>query len=305
MLDDGSVLVQTVDLLTPIVDDPYLFGRIAAVNALSDIYAMGARPVTAMNILCFPVAGLGVEAFRKVIEGGLSAIVDAGALLVGGHSIKDEEPKYGLAVTGLASRDELTTNDALEPGHRLILTKPLGTGAVSTADKKRAASPEAVEAMVSEMTRLNDKAAAIAKENGVRAVTDVTGFGLGGHALEMARASHVSVAIWLDALPLLPGALDLAMAGFFPGGSKTNRAFYAPWTEHETGCEEALLGLVFDAQTAGGLLLGASPERAALLVDRLRASGHGAAVVGEVLGPHEEGRLHIVPNAPSDKVSPG
>jgi selenide,water dikinase len=291
LLDGGVALVQTVDLLTPIVDDPWLFGRIAAVNALSDVYAMGGRPITALNIVCFPVAALGVEALRRVVEGGLSAIVEAGAVLVGGHSIKDEEPKYGLAVTGLVDPARMTTNDGLRPGDALVLTKPIGTGVISGANKSGLASAASVDAMVAQMSRLNDRAAALAAAAGVRAATDVTGFGLGGHLLEMARASRCVVRLEAGRVPLLPGAADHAAAGRFPGGSKANRAHFAAWTEVDAALADALVGLVFDAQTSGGLLLGVAPAEVDTLVAGLTASGHEAAVVGEALAAHAEGRL--------------
>lgn len=293
LIAEGVALVQTVDVLTPIVDDPFTFGRIAAVNALSDVYAMGGTPITAMNIVAFPTKKLGADMLRAVIEGGLSAIREAGAVLVGGHSIKDEEPKYGLAVTGVVDPAVLMTNDALEPGQHLVLTKAVGTGVISSASKAGAASPEAVEAAVASMVRLNREAAELAREAGVRAATDVTGFGLAGHLLEMARASRCEVELRAGAVPLLPEALEHAAAGRFPGGSRANREHFATWSTVEPDVDAALAGLMFDAQTSGGLLIAAAPEVAAALARRLRDAGHPAAVVGAVLAKHEPGHLVI------------
>jgi selenide,water dikinase len=285
--------VQTVDVLTPIVDDPYTFGRIAAVNALSDVYAMGGSPITAMNIVAFPVKKLGTDVLRAMLEGGLSAIREAGAVLVGGHSIKDEEPKYGLSVTGLIDPAAMMTNDALEPGQHLVLTKAVGTGVISSASKAGAASPGAVAAMVASMVRLNREAATMARDAGVRAATDVTGFGLAGHLLEMARASRCEVELWAGAVPLLPEALEHAAAGRFPGGSRANREHFAAWSVVEPDVDEALAGLMFDAQTSGGLLIAAQPPAAAELARRLRDAGHPAAVVGAAIARHDQGRLIV------------
>lgn len=291
----GTALVQSVDLLTPIVDDPWTFGRIAAVNALSDLYAMGAKPITAMNVLCYPVEALGVESLRQVIIGGLSAVSESGAVLVGGHSIKDEEPKYGLAVSGLVDSDALMTNDGLEVGHQIILTKPIGTGVVSSANKRGKANRKSVEAMVVTMSALNNHAATAARAAGVRAATDITGFGLGGHLIEMARASRRSVRIWAGEIPLLPGAFGHALADSFPGGSRANRSFFAPFTKADAAVDDATVGLIFDAQTSGGLLVGVAPDRASAMLAELEAAEVSAALVGEVLAPHDQGELLIVP----------
>ena len=294
LLDDDRALVQTVDVLTPIVDDPFTFGRIAAVNALSDVYAMGGRPLTALNIVAFPIKDLGVPVLRRIIEGGISALKEAGAVLVGGHSIKDEEPKYGLAVTGLVDPKRMITNDALRPGQRLLLSKPIGTGVVSTADKRSLATPEQTAAMVASMARLNRQASERAVARGVRAGTDVTGFGLAGHLVEMARASRCAVRLRAPAVPLLPGALEHAEADRFPGGSRANRSFFSRWTKSSADLPEALLGLMFDAQTSGGLLLGVEPADAQALLDDLLETGHTAAVIGEVVGESPDGELILV-----------
>lgn len=286
--------MQTVDLLTPIVDDPRTFGRIAAVNALSDVFAMGGRPITALNVVCFPVEAMGLGPLRAMIEGGLEAVTEAGALLIGGHSVKDEEPKYGLAVTGVVHPAEMMTNDGLAPGLELILTKPIGTGVISGANKRALATAEQVEGMVAVMTALNREAAELARAAGVRAATDVTGFGLAGHLCEMARSSRRSLRLFASEVPLITGALEHARAGRFPGGSKKNRQFFSRWAAVEEGVEEALAGLMFDAQTSGGLILGVAPERARELLGRLLDSGHQAALIGEVLDEPSEGSVSIV-----------
>jgi len=293
LLDENRALVQTVDVLTPIVDDPYTFGRVAAVNALSDVYAMGGQPITALNIVAFPIKELGVAVLRRILEGGVSALREAGAVLVGGHSIKDEEPKYGLAVTGLVDPRRMITNDALRPGQRLLLSKPIGTGVVSSADKRSLATPEQAAAMVASMGRLNRQASERAVAHGIRAGTDVTGFGLAGHLVEMARASRCSVRLWAHAVPLLPGALEHAEADRFPGGSRANRSFFSRWTRSSTELTEALLGLMFDAQTSGGLLLGVESADAEPLLQGLLETGHTAAVIGEVVGKSQDGELEL------------
>jgi selenide,water dikinase len=293
-LSASQALVQTVDILTPMVDDPWLFGRIAAANALSDVYAMGGRPLTALNVLCFPLQALGVEMMRELLQGGLDAISEAGAVLVGGHSIKDEEPKYGLSVTGLVDPRRLMTNDALRPAQQLLLTKPIGTGVIASTHKKGLCSGEALTAAVGSMCRLNRRAAELAVEADLRAASDVTGFGLAGHLVEMARASTMDVRLWADAVPLLPEALAHAEADRLPGGSRANREFFSRWVESEPALAAHLVDLMFDAQTSGGLLLAAPAEVAGALVEQLQAEEHQAAVIGEVVAPHEQGRLAIV-----------
>ena len=221
-LTDELALVQTVDFFTPVVDDPYDFGRIAAANAFSDIYAMGGRPLTALNIVCFPADVLPLEVLGRILQGGAETARLAGATIVGGHTIDDPEPKYGLAVTGLLRPGTELTNAAAAVDDLLVLTKPLGTGIIATAIKRDLASPAAVAAATASMAALNRVAAEVAREQGVRAVTDITGFGLLGHVSEMCRASGVSAELWFDRLPLLPGAAELAAEGVVPGGTKRN-----------------------------------------------------------------------------------
>jgi selenide,water dikinase len=250
-------LIQTVDYFTPIVDDPRTFGRIAAANAMSDVYAMGGVPLTAMNIVCFPRKSLSLEVLREVLLGGHEIVEQAGALLVGGHSVDDPELKYGLSVTGTVHPDRVVTNAGALPGDRLILTKPLGTGVVATAAKGGKAPPDVEAEAVRWMTILNKEAAEAMQTPEVRvnACTDITGFGLLGHALEMANASRVSIEIKAHRVPIISGAMDLASMGTFPGGSIANRKFCDRAVTMEDDVDPLLVDLFADAQTSGGLLI--------------------------------------------------
>jgi len=294
-LDEKTALVQSVDVLTPMTDDPRAFGRVAAANALSDLYAMGARPITALSIVCFPVASLGVDALRSALQGAADTLREADAVLLGGHSIKDEEPKLGLAVTGLVNPEIMMTNDALSEGDSIILTKPIGTGAVATGLRrgKGLLGPLHESAMLESMGRLNRKACELALEAGLRACTDITGFGLVGHLLEMARASAVSLTVDTAAIALLPGALEAAKAGLLPGGEKTNREFYSKALVMDRPIAEPLDRLVFDPQTSGGLALGIATDRAQALLDALEAAGLEAALIGEVREASAEPKVHL------------
>jgi selenide,water dikinase len=286
-LNDELALVQTVDFFTPVVDDPYDFGRIAAANALSDVYAMGGRPLTALNIVCFPIDTLPLEYLGRILAGGAETARLAGVTIVGGHTIDDPEPKYGLAVTGVIKPGDQSTNAAAIPGDLLILTKPLGTGMIATAIKRGTASSGAVAAATESMATLNRDAAEVAREHGVRAVTDVTGFGLLGHLSEMCRASGVGADLWLDRLPLLPGVEDLAREGVVPGGTKRNLEYVLPFTEFEADVNDWWRLVAADAQTSGGLLLAVAKERAAEVVKALEEKGViAAAVMGMI---REEG----------------
>jgi selenide,water dikinase len=291
-LDDAAVyrlteeiaLVQTVDFFTPVVDDPYDFGRIAAANALSDIYAMGGRPLTALNIVCFPADVLPLEYLGWILQGGAQTARLAGATIVGGHTIDDPEPKYGLAVTGIIRPGEELTNAAAAPGDMLILTKPLGTGVVVTAIKQGKASARAIAAATASMAALNGDGAGVARSQGVRALTDITGFGLLGHLSEMCRASGVGAEVWFDRLPLLPEAGALARQGFIPGGSKRNLEYVEAWTSFDPALATWQRLLCADAQTSGGLLLavpaGNVPK---VLQDLAGLHAPAAAVVGRVV----------------------
>ncbi|MEA2331914.1 MAG: selenide, water dikinase [Thermoleophilaceae bacterium] len=278
-------LVQTVDFFTPIVDDPYDFGRIAATNALSDVYAMGGRPLSALNLVAFPLERLGAEVLGEVLRGGGDVLRAAGALLVGGHSIDDPEPKYGLAVTGVVHPDEVLTNAGGEVGDELVLTKPLGVGAISTALKRGAAGAAELAVAVESMTKLNADAASAARAAGAHALTDVTGFGLLGHLHELALASGVAAEVDAEAAPALPGVEALLRGEqAVSGGSSRNRAHAETFTAFAESVEEWRRRLVTDAQTSGGLLAavpaGAGPSMPGTVIGRLVAGPPGTVAVG-------------------------
>lgn len=285
-LSDRIALVQTVDFFTPIVDDPVLFGEIAAANALSDVYAMGGRPLTALNLVGFSVSRYGADTLAAILRGGAAKVREAGAVIVGGHTIDDAEPKYGLAVTGVVDPDQVWTNKGARPGDVLILTKPIGTGVLSTALKRDLAPPAAVEAMVETMRTLNRAAAEAGQAvGGIHAATDVTGFGLLGHASHIARESGVALVIEAEAVPVLPGARELAERDVFPGGSRANRQHYGSVVEFRRALPQWEKGLLFDAVTSGGLLLVVEPARAGALLEELHRRGVRAARrIGRVEG---------------------
>jgi selenide,water dikinase len=288
-------LIQTVDFFTPIVNDPYTFGQIAAANALSDVYAMGGKPLTAMNIVCYPTKTVPQKVLQAILAGGLNKIHEAGALLVGGHSVDDTELKYGLAVTGVVHPEKVLTNGGARVGDRLILTKPLGTGIIATAGKGRLASPAAEAEAIAVMTALNKTPSDCWPELAVHAVTDITGFGLFGHALEMAQASRVELTLWAHKVPVLAAAREYAALGLVPAGSFANRKFCAQSLETDPGVDSILLDIFSDAQTNGGLLIALAPEDAGVLLARLHAAGvHAAALVGEVSGSGGS-RIRVVP----------
>jgi selenide,water dikinase len=294
-LDDTTALVQTMDFFTPIVDDPRTFGRAAAANSLSDVYAMGGRPVTAMNIVCFPIKTLGVAVLREVLEGGIDILKEAGVALVGGHSVDDAEPKYGLSVTGIVHPDRVMTNSGLQPGDSLILTKAIGTGLLATAVKAQLASPESMESMVKTMCTLNKVASEIAMGFGLRACTDVTGFGLAGHLVETARASLCRVTLRSRDVPALTGAMDAASMGLVPAGARANRDFFSTWTTIDPRVSAETVDLVFDPQTSGGLLFGVPSAQASDFLSALRNNGIDVvAEIGQVLNEDPVGRLEIV-----------
>jgi selenide,water dikinase len=278
-LTDDIALVQTVDFFTPVVDDPYDFGRIAAANAFSDIYAMGGRPLTALNIVCFPSGVLPLDYLGRILQGGAETARLAGATIVGGHTIDDPEPKYGLAVTGVLKPGDELTNAGAMPGDLLVLTKPIGTGIVATAIKRGEASASAISAATASMAALNRDGAEVAREHGVRALTDVTGFGILGHLSEMCRASGVGADLWFDRLPLLPEAAALARQGVVPGGTKRNLEYVEPWTIFDEALEPWQRLLSADAQTSGGLMLSVSAEKAPQVVRALTARRTPVAVV--------------------------
>ena len=290
-LRDDLALIQTVDFFTPIVDDPYTFGRIAAANALSDVYAMGGRPLTAMNIICFPVKKMDISVLHDILQGGLETMRQAGVTLVGGHSVEDDELKYGLSVTGIVHPDKVMLNAGARPGDRLILSKPIGTGIVSTAIKGAEAPPELVELSNRTMMALNKTAAEVMQETpDVHGCTDITGFGFLGHALEMAEASKVGMEIEAASVPVFPGIRKLMDEGFVPGGLYRNRDYRRVSIEVMPSCPAWLLDLLFDPQTSGGLLISVASGQADALVGRLRDRGVSeASVVGEVIKDHPGG----------------
>ncbi len=282
-LDEDTALVQTVDFFTPIVDDPYTFGQIAAVNALSDVYAMGGRPMSALALVCFPEKG-DVAVLEQILAGGLSKMIEAQCTVIGGHSIRDEEIKFGYSVTGSIHPQRILTNSSAEAGDRLILTKGLGTGVISTAIKRAQAQPAWVEAATRSMTTLNRVAAEVVRESyaGIHAMTDITGFGLIGHAREMAQGSGVGLRLHSGAVPLLAGALECARAGCIPGGLKANREFAECVVGYDEGIPEERKTILFDPQTAGGLLISVAAGDSKQLLDRLRSTGVAAEEIGEV-----------------------
>jgi len=270
-------IVNTVDFFTPIVDDPYVFGQIAATNALSDIYAMGAEPRTAMNIVCFPKGKMDIRVLGEVLKGGAEKVQEAGAVVVGGHSIIDEEIKYGMAITGVIHPDKVIRNVGVQEGDALILTKPLGTGIISTALKKGKASKESVQASVASMITLNNTASKIMRNYPVHACSDITGYGLLGHALEMASGSSVTLILESAKLPILHRAPRLAEKGYLTGGCKRNRDYLKDKITVDKSIREGLVEVAFDPQTSGGLLIAVAQKYAAKLVDELQANGVKAA----------------------------
>ena len=295
MIGPSTALVQTVDFFTPMVDDPYTFGQIAATNALSDVYAMGGHPITSLALVCFPEkADLAI--LERVLAGGLSKMIEAGCSVIGGHSVRDEEMKFGYSVTGLVDPARVLINGGAKPDDRLLFTKALGTGVISTAIKKQAAKPQWIDAAVASMTTLNKPAAEVISSSAandqrpttndlftVHAMTDVTGFGLIGHAREVALASNVSLRIYASSVPLIEGALECVRAGHIPGGLKANREFAECVVGYEDGVSEEMKTILFDPQTAGGLLISVAPEDAAELTRALAAAGVPAVEIGEVL----------------------
>ena len=270
-------IVNTVDFFTPIVDDPYVFGQIAATNALSDIYAMGAEPRTAMNIVCFPKGKMDIRVLGEVLKGGAEKVQEAGAVVVGGHSIIDEEIKYGMAITGVIHPDKVIRNVGVQEGDALILTKPLGTGIISTALKKGKASKESVQASVASMITLNNTASKIMRNYPVHACSDITGYGLLGHALEMASGSSVTLILESAKLPILHRAPRLAEKGYLTGGCQRNRDYLKDKITVDKSIREGLVEVAFDPQTSGGLLIAVAQKYAAKLVDELQANGVKAA----------------------------
>lgn len=273
-------LVATVDFITPVVDEARVWGRVAAVNSVSDVYAMGGRPLFALNVVSWNSSELPTSMLEEVLAGAAEVAAECGYVTVGGHTVDDPEPKFGLSVVGEVHPDRLLRNSGLRPGDDLVLTKAIGTGVIATALKGDAAPPVAVDAMVASMCRVNAEAAAAALDAGAKGATDVTGFGLLGHLAQMAKASGVDVTLDVDAVPLLAGARDLADAGHVPAGSRRNLEWVTEILDPGSAGPTTCL-LLADAQTSGGLLFGAERPKAEAAVARLQASGHDAAIVGQ------------------------
>lgn len=292
-LSDNEALVQSVDFFTPVVDDPYSYGQIAAANSLSDIFAIGARPVTAMNVVCFPINCLDPEILVQVLKGGAERVHVAGAVVAGGHSIEDDEPKYGLSVTGLVDPARMVTTCGCRPGDKLYLTKPIGTGLLTTALKGEMLSEEEMAEAIEGMKVLNKGAAEAMLAAGASACTDITGFGLAGHASEMADASQVGMRLTVESLPVYARAVEMAEMGLVPVGSHRNKDFYFSRLVNPQDCDPVKLDLLSDPQTSGGLLIAIAEEKAELLEKEFRQRDVPVHRVGEVTdGP--VGRIELV-----------
>lgn len=283
-VSDELALIQTVDFFTPVVDDPYWFGQIAAANALSDIYAMGGEPKTAMNLVGFPLKQMDLSVLRQVLQGGIDKVREAGVVMLGGHSVEDEELKYGLSVTGFIHPNRILTKQGLKVGDRLILTKPLGTGIVNTAIKGNLASGEITRNVTDIMAALNQTAAVIMREYPVHACTDITGFGLIGHLAEMMQGSEFGLKIVMEKLPIIDVACGFAAMGMVPGGTHKNRSYRASMVDIDVDADPAMQDLIYDPQTSGGLCIAVEPTSANGLVDHLQSEGvEHAAIIGEVV----------------------
>jgi len=283
-LTEDMAIIQTIDFFTPIVDDAYTFGQIAAANALSDVYAMGGKPLTAMNVVCFPVESLDISVLENILRGGLDKMREAGVALLGGHSIGDAELKYGLSVTGTINPKHLLTNSGAKARDKLVLTKPLGTGIISTALKAGMVNEETAAKVAKSMATLNNKASELMQEAGAHACTDITGFGLLGHACQIVENSQVGIRIHSASIPFFPEAEEFAKTGLCPGGLHRNKEFYSKIVEITTQVPEHVQDILFDPQTSGGLLISLAPEAAQQLLDRLHeAAVPDAAIIGEVI----------------------
>jgi len=287
-LSDDLAIIQTVDFFTPIVDDPYAFGQIAVANALSDVYAMGGKPLTAMNMVCFPINSMDISILESILKGGLDKMREAGVVLIGGHSIDDAEMKYGLSVTGTVHPEKLVTNAGAKPGDKVILTKRLGTGIISTAIKADVVDEGLKERVTRSMTALNKDASELMQETGVHACTDITGYGFLGHSVELAGSSQISLQFNVDSVPYFPEVLEFAEQGLCPGGLGRNRDYYSCKVEFTGGISQNMQDVLYDPQTSGGLLICVEPAKAELLLKRLKEAGVAdAAIIGEVVGEPE------------------
>ncbi len=290
---DDIAIIQTVDFFTPIVDDPYWFGQIAAANALSDVYAMGGIPKTAMNLVAFPIKDMDISILRQIIQGGLDKMKEAGVVLVGGHSVEDKELKYGLSVTGFVHPDRILTKRELKVGDRLILTKPLGTGIINTAIKGGLASSEIIETVTRLMATLNRDTAKIMEKYPVHACTDITGFGLLGHIAEMVEDSGLGIRLISKNIPIIPETFDYAGMGLVPAGAYNNREFRGCMVNFAPTVERIMQDILFDPQTSGGLLICVENESAENLLAELQKSGiKEAAIIGDVVS-EPEGKIMV------------
>ncbi len=292
-LNSQTALIQTLDFLTPVTDSPYEFGQIAAANSLSDVYAMGGEPITVMNIVCFPSNDLPEEILAQTLRGGLDKINESGAVLVGGHSVDDQEFKYGLSVTGIVHPDKVKTNSTAATGDAIILTKPVGTGIMSTAIKAKLATPQNIKESVAVMSMLNKTAAEVMAQFFVNACTDVTGFGLAGHLLEMAKGSKKEIMLFSQKVPLLNNVLDFARMGMVPAGAHKNRSFFKEWTQIDEAVDRAIVDLMFDPQTSGGLLISLNKKDAKACVEKMKSKGINAWIVAEITNDSDKGFLNI------------
>jgi selenide, water dikinase len=294
-ITEETAIVQTVDFFTPVVDDPFTFGQIAAANSLSDVYAMGGTPITALNIVCFPVQTMDISIMREILLGGIEKMREAQVVLVGGHSVDDRELKYGLSVTGTIDPRKILRKEDAKPGDKLILTKPLGTGIIATALKGEMASRKAIERITRSMSSLNKQASEIMRAVGVNVCTDITGFGLIGHAAEMIEGMAVGMIIYAGSVPVFEEAQELAAQGMVPGGLTRNREYRRSMVDISPGVADFQAEILFDPQTSGGLLIAVSSEKAAILLKKLHEAGvTEAAIIGEITQEHK-GRIKVIP----------
>jgi len=293
-LTDELAIIQTVDFFTPIVDSPYMFGQIAVANALSDVYAMGGKPLMAMNLVCFPTKTLDISVLKDILKGGVDKMREAGVILVGGHSIDDAELKYGLSVTGIVHPDRLVTNGGARAEDKLVLTKPLGTGIISTAVKAGVVNEETATKVIQCMATLNKQASELMQELGVNSCTDITGFGLLGHTCQLAENSHVGIKFYSASIPFFPEAVGFAKVGLCPGGLFRNKEFYSKAVTLAPEVPGHMQDILFDPQTSGGLLISVEAGKEQQLLDRLRGAGVSeAAIIGEAFG-EPAGRVLVV-----------
>ncbi len=293
-INNDTALIQTLDFLTPVTDSPYEFGQIAAANSLSDVYAMGGRPLTVMNIVCFPSDELDENILSETLQGGIDKINEAQATLVGGHSVDDKEFKYGLSVTGIVHPEKFFANKGAKSGDVIILTKPIGTGVIATAVKAELADKKSTANMIKVMSTLNRYACEIMLNFKITSCTDVTGFGLAGHLLEMAKGSGKNMALFTEKVPIISGAKEFALMGMLPAGAYKNKEFCSPDIDITSGIDRILLDLMFDPQTSGGLIFTINARYASACTDLMRDNQIEAEIIGEVRDNHHCGTLTII-----------